>query len=121
MRIDAWLWAARFFKSRSLATTACRGGKVRLNGVIAKASAEVKPGDKLTWRDQLRQRQVVVRLLLPRRVGAPEAAEAYLDQSEPIPSRVEQGAVGLRDRGAGRPEKRDRRELDSLRGYKKKG
>ncbi|MDR2974278.1 MAG: RNA-binding S4 domain-containing protein [Propionibacteriaceae bacterium] len=119
MRVDSWLWVVRFFKSRSLATAACRAGKVRINGTIAKASAEVAIGDKVTWRDALRPREVQVAALLPRRVGAPEAATAYIDFSPPIPTRAEQGAVPQRDRGAGRPEKRDRRDLDRLRGFQK--
>ncbi len=119
MRLDSWLWAARFFKSRSLATAACRAGKVRLNDGIAKASATVKPGDRISWRDPLRPRTVEVVELLPRRVGAPEAVKAYVDFSPPIPSKAEMGVVPQRDRGAGRPEKKDRRDLDRLRGFQK--
>ncbi|MDR0284415.1 MAG: RNA-binding S4 domain-containing protein [Propionibacteriaceae bacterium] len=119
MRIDVWLWVVRFFKSRSLATEACRAGKVRINGTVAKASAQVSGGDKVSWRDPLRVREVQVVTLLPRRVGAPEAAAAYVDFSPPLPTKAEQGTVPLRDRGAGRPEKRDRRETDRLRGYQK--
>ncbi len=119
MRVDSWLWAARFFKSRSQATAACRAGRVRLNGTVAKASALIKPGDKISWRDPLRARQVEVVELLPRRVGAPEAAQAYHDHSEPVPAKAEQGALPVRDRGAGRPEKKERRDLDRLRGFQK--
>ncbi len=119
MRIDSWLWTARFFKSRSLATAACRSGKVRLNGNIAKASAEIKSGDKISWRDHVRMREVRVVELLPRRVGAPEAVKAYVDFSAPLPTKEEMGAIPLRDRGAGRPEKKDRRDLDRLRGFQK--
>ncbi|MDR0847805.1 MAG: RNA-binding S4 domain-containing protein [Propionibacteriaceae bacterium] len=119
MRVDAWLWTVRFFKSRSMATTACRAGKVRVNGGIVKASHEVKVGDKVAWRDALRPREVEVLALLPRRVGAPEAALAYVDFSPPLPTKEERGALPQRDRGAGRPEKRDRRDLDNLRGYAK--
>jgi ribosome-associated heat shock protein Hsp15 len=119
VRIDSWLWAARFFKSRSQATAACRAGKVRVRGVVAKASAQVAVGDRITWRDELRNREVEVLVLLPRRVGAPEAALAYADYSDPLPTKAERGAVPVRDRGAGRPEKKDRRDLDQLRGYAK--
>jgi len=119
MRLDSWLWAARFFKSRSLATTACRAGKVRLNNSVAKASAQVSPGDTVSWRDPLRERLVTVVELLPRRVGAPEAAKAYIDSSPALPTKEERGSVPIRDRGAGRPEKKDRRELDQLRGFSK--
>ena len=119
MRLDSWLWTVRFFKSRSQATAACRADKVRVNGAIAKASALVKPGDKVTWRDPLRPREVTVVELLPRRVGAPEAAKAFVDSSPALPTKAELGTLPVRDRGAGRPEKRDRRQLDHLRGYEK--
>jgi len=117
--LDTWLWTARFFKSRSQATAACRSGKVRLNGAVAKASADVEPGDRVSWRDPLRDREVQVVALLPRRVGAPEAVKAYVDSSPALPSREERGAVPLRDRGTGRPEKKERRDTDRLRGYQK--
>jgi len=119
MRLDSWLWAARFFKSRSQATAACRAGKVRLNDAVAKAPAQVKPGDVVSWRDPLRPREVQVVELLPRRVGAPQAVKAYVDHSPALPTKEELGAVPIRDRGAGRPEKKDRRELDQLRGFHK--
>jgi ribosome-associated heat shock protein Hsp15 len=118
-----WLWAARFFKSRSLATAACRAGKIRVNDVVAKASTSIKAGDEITWRDVRgdfpRDRRVHVVELLPRRVGAPEAVKAYIDFSAPILTKLERGSVPMRDRGAGRPEKKDRRAIDKLRGFKK--
>ena len=111
-----WLWAVRLFKSRSLAATALRAGRVRLNDVVAKASSSVRPGDRITWREPLRSRDVIVVELVPKRVGAPLAAKAYVDHSPPPPSADERYAVGVRDRGAGRPTKRERREIDRLRG-----
>ena len=119
MRIDQWLWVVRFFKSRSQATAACRAGKVRLNGTVAKSSALVKVGDTISWRDPVRNREVKVLELLPRRVGAPEAVKAYADHSDPVPAKEERGAVPTRDRGTGRPEKKERRDLDRLRGFQK--
>jgi len=119
MRLDSWLWVVRFFKSRSQATAACRAGKIKVNNLVAKAAAEVKPGDVITWRDPLRPREVTVVELLPRRVSAPLAAAAYTDSSPALPSKEEMGSLPLRDRGAGRPEKRDRRQLDQLRGFNK--
>ena len=119
MRLDTWLWAARFFKSRTLATTACRGGKIRLNDHVAKPAATVAVGDRIAWHDPLRQRQVEVVQLLPSRVGAAIALAAYTDHSEPLPPKELRAALPVRDRGAGRPEKRDRRDLDQLRGYQK--
>ena len=117
--MDAWLWVVRFFPSRSQATAACRAGKVRVNNVVAKASSLVKEGDRVSWRDRLRPREVEVVRLLPRRVGAPEAVTAYVDFSPALPTKEELGTVPQRDRGAGRPEKRDRRDLDHLRGFAK--
>ena len=119
MRVDQWLWTARFFKSRSQATAACRAGKVRVNSAVAKASSPVKIGDTVTWRDPLRTRTVIIVQLLARRVGAPEAIQAYQDRSDPLPTKSEQGSVPVRDRGAGRPEKKDRRDTDRLRGFQK--
>ncbi|PZR52165.1 RNA-binding S4 domain-containing protein [Xylanimonas oleitrophica] len=119
MRVDVWLWAVRLFKSRSAAATLLRAGRVRVNGYPAKASASVKPGDRVTWRDPLRERDVEVVELLPKRVGAPLAVKAYVDHSPPVPPREERLAVGIRDRGAGRPTKRERREIDRLRGARR--
>ena len=119
VRLDTWLWTVRFFKSRSQATVACRSGRVRVNGLVAKASSLVKPGDRVTWHDPLRDREVRIITLLPRRVGAPEAVRAYADSSPALPTAAERGAVPLRDRGTGRPEKKERRDLDQLRGFQK--
>lgn len=119
MRADVWLWAVRLFKSRSASAALLRAGRVRVNGTVAKASTAVKPGDRLTWRDPLRDRDVVVVELLPKRVGAPLAVKAYRDEGPPAPTREERAAVGLRDRGTGRPTKRERREIDRLRGRRR--
>ena len=119
MRVDVWLWAVRLFKSRSASATLLRAGRVRVNGVVAKASHSIKVGDRITWRDPLRDREVEVVELLPKRVGAPLAVKAYLDHSPEIPAREERFAVGVRDRGTGRPTKRERREIDQLRGVRR--
>lgn len=116
MRVDVWLWAVRLFKSRSAAATLLRAGRVRVNGYPAKASTAVKAGDRVTWREPLRERDVEVVELLPKRVGAPLAVKAYTDHSPAVPPRESLLAVGVRDRGAGRPTKRERREIDRLRG-----
>ncbi len=116
MRVDVWLWAVRLFKSRSSAATLLRAGRVRVNGVVAKASTHVAVGDRVTWREPLRERDVEVVELLPKRVGAPLAVQAYRDHSPALPTREERYAVGVRDRGTGRPTKRERREIDRLRG-----
>ena len=117
-RIDLWLWHARFFKTRSLATKMCRAGKVRLNGqVIRKASVTVGPEDVLTFPqgDHVR----IARILAPGRAGAVPAAEAqslYEDLSPPRIKKETPGAGG----GAGRRQRppdqgRAARLLDRLR------
>lgn len=100
----------RVFKTRSAAAEACRGGHVRVNGARAKPSAAVKVGDTVEARAYDRQRVVEVTRLIDTRVGAALAAECLIDRSPPPPPRDD--PFGLRGRGAGRPSKRDRRELD---------
>jgi ribosome-associated heat shock protein Hsp15 len=119
MRVDQWLWTARFFKSRSQATAACRAGRVRINDKVAKAASEVKPNDEVTWRERLRPRRVIVLALLPRRVSAPLAADAYRDLSPALPTRAEQAAAGVRDPGTGRPTKQERRQTDAWLGFRR--
>ncbi|WP_180968970.1 RNA-binding S4 domain-containing protein [Microbacterium aurantiacum] len=112
-RVDSWLWAIRIYKTRSAATTACRAGHVRVNGEKVKAAQQVRIGDELRVRIAGFDRILVVRQLLVKRVGAPVAVTAYEDRT---PEREPQAALGLRDRGAGRPTKRERRDIDRLRG-----
>lgn len=116
MRLDVWLWSVRVFKTRSMSTTAVRGGKVRVNGEHHKASYGVKVGDEVRVRIEGFDRVLVVRQLLSKRVGAPLAAEAYEDNSPPRPAREFTAPVSRRERGLGRPTKRDRREIDRLLG-----
>lgn len=113
VRIDSWLWAVRIYKTRSAATTACRAGHVRLGGERAKASQPVRVGDEVRVRIAGFDRILVVRQLLLKRVGAPVAATAYDDRTPP---REPMAMLAVRDRGAGRPTKRERREIDRLRG-----
>ena len=113
VRVDAWLWAVRVYKTRSAATTACRAGHIRVNGERAKAAQPVRIGDELRVRIAGFDRILVVRKLLTKRVGAPVAAEALEDRTPP---REPVALVAVRDRGAGRPTKRERREIDRLRG-----
>ncbi|WP_136054451.1 S4 domain-containing protein [Microbacterium sp. K24] len=112
-RIDSWLWAVRVYKTRSAATTACRAGHVRVNGEKVKAAAVIRVGDEVRIRISGFDRILGVRQILVKRVGAPVAALAYNDRT---PAREPQAALGLRDRGAGRPTKRERRDIDKLRG-----
>ena len=113
VRIDSWLWAVRVYKTRSAATTACRAGHVRVNGDKIKAAQSVRIGDEVRVRIAGFDRVLIVRQLLVKRVGAPLAALAV---DERTPPREPQAALAVRDRGAGRPTKRERREIDRLRG-----
>jgi ribosome-associated heat shock protein Hsp15 len=114
-RVDRWLWAVRMTKTRSLATDACRGGHVRVNGLPAKAAATVRVGDRVEATLAGRRRVLEVARVIDKRVGAPLAAECYVDHSPPPPSSRDTPTVFARDRGAGRPTKRDRRQLDRFR------
>lgn len=117
VRVDVWTWSARLYKTRSAAASACRAGHVRVAGERAKPSTPVRIGDEIRARTDAGERIVVVRELLLKRVGAPLAAEAYEDRTPPPPPRLAAAApVALRERGSGRPTKRERRALDALRG-----
>ncbi|PNH79061.1 RNA-binding S4 domain-containing protein [Arthrobacter sp. AFG20] len=115
VRIDAWLWAIRAYKTRSAATAACRAGHVRINGNPAKASQSLVPGDTVRVRQPGFERILEVRRLIAKRVGAEAASHCFTDHTPPRPVAP---ALGLpqRDRGAGRPTKKDRREMERLRG-----
>jgi ribosome-associated heat shock protein Hsp15 len=116
-RVDAWLWAVRVFKTRSQASAACRGGHVRVNGVTAKPAAPVRPGDRVEARIDRRERVLEVVETISKRVAAPIAAQCYVDHSPPPPPKEDDGPFFARDRGMGRPTKRDRRQLDRLRRF----
>lgn len=118
-RLDAWLWAVRLYKTRSEATAGVRGGHVRVNDKPAKPAQLVVTGDAIRVRRTEEERIVeVVDPTLSKRVGASLAQQAYLDHTPakppPIPGMV--GRVAVRDRGAGRPTKKQRREMDAFRG-----
>ncbi len=115
-RGDAWIWAIRLTKTRSAAGAACRGGHVRVNGATAKPAQPIVPGDEIRVRLAGRERIVEVTKLISKRVSAPMAAECYIDRSPPPPPREIVASQPRRDRGAGRPTKRERRQLDQLRG-----
>lgn len=115
-RIDKWVWAVRLYKTRSDATEACKGGHVKINGTTAKPAAPVKVGDRVTAHVHDRDRDLEVVRIIEKRVGAPLAAECVVDHSPPPPPREEYvPPLFTRERGAGRPSKRDRREIDRLR------
>jgi ribosome-associated heat shock protein Hsp15 len=135
LRIDKWLWHARFFKTRGLASKTVAGGKLRLAGAVTtKAHQKVRPGDVLTFPQGPHIRVVKILALGTRRGPAPEAQGLYEDLA-PIPDKATtaqaeadafseegddgtpsgvKGPVPKRERGAGRPTKRDRRKLDQL-------
>jgi ribosome-associated heat shock protein Hsp15 len=121
LRIDKWLWAARFYKTRSLAARAVEGGKVKLNGERAKPGKGVRPGDRLEVRSGELQWLVEVRAVSGRRGSASEAAKLYAEDEESR-SRREQMLL-MRRAGPhpahgthGRPTKRDRRMIHRFTG-----
>lgn len=117
VRIDQWLHAVRLTKTRSDAAAACRGGHVDVNGKAAKPSSPIAVGDRVEAYVNQRRREVTVTRLVVKRVGAAVAAECFEDHSPPPPERPpEDVGFAVRDRGAGRPTKRDRRRIDRLRG-----
>ncbi|ANP54416.1 ribosome-associated heat shock protein Hsp15 [Streptomyces griseochromogenes] len=121
VRIDSWIWAVRLIKTRSLGAAACRGGHVHVNGERVKPAYSVHVGDEVRLRHEGRERVVIVKRLIRKRVGAPVAVQCYVDNSPPPPPREAIAPAGLRDRGTGRPTKRDRRELERLRALRGSG
>lgn len=117
-RVDAWIWAIRLAKTRSAATALCKAGHVRINGNRAKPAQTVKIGDEVrVFLPGTGERIVEVRAILSKRVSATLAAPAFEDRTPPPPPREERVGVAERERGAGRPTKRDRRDIERLRGY----
>ena len=119
MRLDKWLWAARFFKTRALAQQAIAGGRVKLNGERIKPAHAVKPGDALAVRIEELEWQVTVRGLSERRGPAPEAKKLYEESAAGLAER--QKLMDLRRWGTepasrltGRPTKRDRRLMEKF-------
>jgi len=116
LRVDKWLWAARFFKTRSLAAKAIDGGKVRLNGQGTKPSRELKPGDELALRIGEHEWLVEVRALSSQRGSAAQAALLYVEHADSRARR--EMAIALRKsqlhpaaKVKGRPSKKDRRQI----------
>lgn len=118
LRLDKWLWAVRLFKTRSLATEACKAGKVKIGGRSVKPSHDVKAGEEISVQKSGVKKIVRVKELLEKRVDAVKAALAYDDLSpEPEPSALPSAflpPVFSRKRGAGRPTKKERRDIDQL-------
>ena len=116
LRLDKWLWYARFIKTRSQATAFCRSGRIRVNrDPVRKSNHAIRPGDVLTFELGPRIRVIRVVALGVRRGPAPEAQTLYEDLSPPVPARADLPADGgAREPGSGRPTKRDRRAIDRL-------
>ena len=120
MRLDKWLWAARFYKTRSLASEEIGKGRVQVNGAVAKASREVKPGDELVLRHQRLPRTVRVLGLSAQRGPAVQAQMLYEETAESLALAQQfreqrrlapEPALGITE---GRPTKRQRRDLDRV-------
>ena len=122
VRLDKWLWAARFFKTRSLAKAAIDGGKVHLDGRRVKVSKEISEGDILQIRQGLDEKVVRIKQLSDQRRGAPEAQLLYEETTESLARREKEAlartsAGGMIDRPAHRPTKKQRRQIHSFKDY----
>lgn len=120
VRIDKWLWAARMFKTRSLASDACGAGHVKVDGTSVKPAKVVRVGDRLEVRTPGGPRILEVAALGDRRGPAELARTLYIDHTPPPPPKEQQALLvdtTTRDRGSGRPSKRDLRELRRIRGH----
>lgn len=121
MRIDKWLWALRLFKTRSLASEACRSGKIRIGEAPVKPSHVARPGDVVTVSHPLMIRTVRVVALTPNRVSA-KLVTAFLEDLTPDSEyeklrNSNKAGFEFRPRGLGRPTKRERREIEYLKLY----
>ena len=118
LRLDKWLWAARCYKTRGLASEACTAGHVKVNGASAKPAKAVRPGDEIVVKVGTHTRILVILGLSDRRGPATEARLLYDDRSPPPPPKPEVPiALPVRERGTGRPSKRDLRKIEGLRGH----
>jgi len=113
-RVDKWLWAVRVYKTRTAATDACRAGHVKVNRQAAKPATPVRPGDTVEALCNGRDHVLEVTAIIEKRAGAPMAAACYVDHSPPPPPAGAIPPTFARERGAGRPTKKDRRQLDRV-------
>jgi ribosome-associated heat shock protein Hsp15 len=123
VRLDKWLWAARFFKTRSLAKAAIEGGKVHFDGKRVKVSREIAVGDTLQIRQGWDEKVVLIKQLNDQRRGATEAQLMYEETAESLERREAQAlarkaAGGMIDRPAQRPTKKQRRQIHAFKDYK---
>lgn len=120
VRLDKWLWCVRLFKTRSLATDACRTGSVTVNGHPAKPARDLRLGERVEWKHGLVLRSVEVRDFPLRRIAARDVQRFYEDLTAPQEwaKAKEKGLQQwlAREKGSGRPTKRDRRRIDKLLG-----
>ncbi len=121
VRVDKWLWAARFYKSRALAVEAIAGGKIEVNGERVKPSRDLKVGDSVQLRLGPYEHIVIVRALSDRRGPATQAALLYTETEASVSAREKHAwilkhAAPVMDSGSGKPTKKDRREIDKRRG-----
>jgi ribosome-associated heat shock protein Hsp15 len=120
VRLDKWLWAARFYKTRALAAEACDGGKVEVNGHTAKPHKLLRAQDRLSFAHPSGQKEITVLALSEQRGPASAARLLYEDHSPPPPPREARPYFApppFRPAGAGRPSKRERRQVERLRGW----
>ena len=123
VRIDKWLWSVRIFKSRTLATEACKSGKVKIGESNAKPSESITVGQTVYVKKEGFNLEFLVKKLIEKRVGAPLAVECYenLTPEEELNKYkdwfIGKASAEQRDRGAGRPTKRDRRDLDEYKDW----
>lgn len=122
LRLDKWLWAARFFKTRSLAKAAIEGGKVHLGGQRVKVSKEICVGDTLQIRQGWDEKTVQVQALSEQRRGAAEAQQLYRETTDSIARREAEAAArkaagGMIDRPAHRPDKKQRRQIHRFKDF----
>lgn len=120
VRVDKWLWSVRIFKSRTLASSAIKAGKVKLNDESVKPSSNVIRGDRLMVQKNGFNLQFEVLDLIEKRVGAPLAQKCYADRTPEEELNkykswfVGRSAAERREKGAGRPTKRERRDIDQF-------
>ncbi len=116
MRIDKFLWSVRYFKTRNLATTACKKGQIKVNGLVVKPSREVFPSDKITIRKNQINYQLTINDLPENRVGA-KLLDIYRTDTTPkeeflVQEQLKYAKDYYRKKGTGRPTKKDRRDID---------
>lgn len=117
-RIDKWLWCVRLFKTRGLATEACKGGKIKLNGDAVKPAKDLHPGDRISFKNGVITRTVEVKDFPPGRVSAKLVADFFEDRTPPEEyerqRQIKELGPPVFHTGKGRPTKRDRRKMDGF-------